>query len=273
MSTKRQRRAEKGLTKARKQKKKFPELLDKVVETSDIILQVLDSRFIEETRNKEIENLIKKKGKKFLYVLNKSDLVKEKKLEGLKELVPYVLVSATKRSGGKELRDKIKYLARSVVKPFDSERISVGFIGYPNTGKSSVINLLIGKKSAKTSSAAGFTKGFQKLRLSRDIVLMDSPGVIPKKEYSSIDEEKISQHVMIGARDYHKIKEPEIAVSYLIKPRKAMFEKFYKIKFKDSEDLLEKLGRKKNIFKKKGEVNEDKIARLIVKDWQEGKIR
>jgi len=271
MATKHQRRAEKGLKKARKQRKKFPELLTKVVETSDIILQVLDSRFIEETRNREIESLIKRKGKKILYVLNKSDLVKKEKLKGLKEVIPYVLVSATKRNGGKELRDKIKYLSRTI-KSDTSERFSVGVIGYPNTGKSSIINLLIGKKSAKTGATAGFTKGLQKLKLTKDIVLVDSPGVIPIREYSSIDAEKISQHAMIGARDYHKIKEPELTVSHLIKMRKSLFEDFYKIKFKDAEDLIEKLGKKKNILKKGGVVNEDKTARLIVKDWQEGKI-
>ncbi|MCD4666760.1 50S ribosome-binding GTPase, partial [archaeon] len=149
---------------------------------------------------------------------------------------------------------------------------SVGVIGYPNTGKSSIINLLIGKKSAKTGAVAGFTKGLQKLKLSRDIVLVDSPGVIPKREYSSVDAEKISQHAMIGARDYHKIKEPELTVAHLIKMRKPLFEDFYKIKFKDAEDFIEKLGKKKNIFKKHGEINEDKVARLIVKDWQSGKI-
>ena len=82
MVTKRQRRSEKSLTKARKQKKKFPELLNKIVETSDIILQVLDARFIKETRNIEIEEVIKKKGKKILYVLNKSDLIERNKQNG-----------------------------------------------------------------------------------------------------------------------------------------------------------------------------------------------
>ena len=270
-STKPQRRAEKALKKARTQKKKFPELLDRIVDTSDVILQVLDSRFIEETRNKEVEALIKRKNKKILYVLNKSDLVKKAKLKGLKQVTPYALVSATKRKGGKELRDKIKYLAKTV-KSDSKERISVGVIGYPNTGKSSIINLLIGKKSAKTGSTAGFTKGLQKLKLTKDIVLVDSPGVIPRKEYSSIDEEKISQHAIIGARDSNKIKNPELTVAHLIKSRKPLFEKHYKIRFKDAEDFLEKLGKKKNIFKKGGIVNEDKVARLVVREWQAGKI-
>jgi len=274
MPTKHQQRSSRDLINAKRQKKKYPEFLRELVETSDIILEILDARFINETRNKEIEESIKKKGKKILYVLNKSDLVDKTKLDKSKinEIKPNVFVSATKRNGGKELRDKIKRLAKTIDKTEDSERLSVGVIGYPNTGKSSIINLLIGKSSAKTGATAGFTKGIQKLKLSSDIVLIDSPGVIPEKRYSNIDQDKISSHALVGARDYHKIKEPELAISYIFNKYKDSFERFYKIQFNDSEDLIEKVGKKKNIFQKGGIVNSDKVARAILKDWQNGKI-
>lgn len=267
MKTKHQLRAEKKLKNAKKQKKKFPDFLRLVIQEADIILEVLDSRFIEETRNKEIEEFIKKKKKRIIYVLNKSDLIKKTKDIKIR---PYVFVSALNRIGGKELRDKIKYFSKKIEK--SSGKISVGVIGYPNTGKSSVINLLIGKSSAKTGATAGFTKGVQKLRLTSEIVLLDSPGVIPEKEYSNIDQEKISKHVMTSARDYHKVKNPEISVSYLFEKYKSKFEKFYKRKFKDAEELIEVIGKEKKFLKKGGFVDEDKVARLILKDWQEGRI-
>lgn len=272
MPTKRQRRASKKLSNLRKQAGKFPELLTKIVETSDIILEILDARFIDETRNKEIEKFIQNKGKKILYVLNKSDLIKKEKLKGLDEVRPYVLVSATKRTGGRELRDKIKSLSKTIELKDNYERFSVGVIGYPNTGKSSIINLLIGKNSAKTGAAAGFTKGIQKLRLSSEIVLIDSPGVIPTKEYSNSDQEKMSRHAMVGARDYNKIKEPELVVSYLVSRCKKSFENFYQMQFKDSEELIELLGKKKNLLQRGGIADTDRVARLIIRDWQEGKI-
>jgi hypothetical protein len=59
----------------KKQRQKYPDVLLKVVETSDIILEVLDARFFQEMRNAEIEKMITSKGKKIIYVLNKSDLV------------------------------------------------------------------------------------------------------------------------------------------------------------------------------------------------------
>jgi len=275
MPTKHQLRSAKVLANAKRQRTKYPEFLRQLVEMSDIILEILDARFIDETRNKEIEQSIKKKDKKILYVLNKSDLINKDKLDKSKldEIKPYVFVSATKRNGGRELRDKIKRLSKTIVRVKDSERVSVGVIGYPNTGKSSVINLLIGRSSAKTGATAGFTKGIQKLRLSSDIVLIDSPGVIPESRYSNIDQNKISSHVLVGARDYYKIKEPELAVSYIFNKHKDSFEQFYKMQFNDSEDLIEKIGKKKNILQKGGSINSDQAARTILKDWQQGRIQ
>lgn len=267
-------RSAKSLEKSKKQRQKFPDILDKVVETSDIILEVLDARFIEKTRNLEIEKAIKKRKKPLIYVLNKADLIKTFQIpkKTIDSLRPYVFVSAIKRNGGKELRNKIKIIAKNVAKPEDKERISVGVIGYPNTGKSSIINLLTGKSSARIGAAAGFTKGIQKLKLSSNIVLLDSPGVIPDKEYSSSNQIQMSKHAIVGARDYHRIKNPELVISELVKQYKNEFEKYYKTQINDSEEFLEEVGKKSHILKKGGIVNTDQVARKILRDWQEGKI-
>jgi len=264
----------------RKQKKKYPELAKKIIEDSDIILEILDARFIEETRNSEIEESIKKKKKRIIYVINKSDLVSKKPKQ---DFYPYVFVSCTLRKGIKDLRDLIKREAKQVKKEEipssenqtkEDERVNVGIIGYPNTGKSSLVNLLIGKNSAKTAPEAGFTKGLQKLRLSPGIVLIDSPGIIPEVAYSPIKRDIITQYTKLGGRSYNQVKEPEIIVSDLIKEFPDVFEKFYKIDFEsDPEILIEKLGKQKGFLKKAGEVDEDKTARMILRDWQEGKIK
>jgi ribosome biogenesis GTPase A len=64
----------------RKQRQKYPDVLLKVIDTSDIILEVLDARFFNEMRNEDIEKMIKSKGKQIIYVLNKSDLVQQEKI-------------------------------------------------------------------------------------------------------------------------------------------------------------------------------------------------
>lgn len=278
----------KKLKNIKKQRAKYPSLAKKIVEVSDIILEVLDARFIAETRNYEFEEFAEAKGKKIIYVLNKADLIDKKNLnkEELEEVKPYVLVSSTRRKGSVALRNLIKREARQIEKPVSeivkggeileagNGRVVVGIIGYPNTGKSSLINFLIGKSSAGVGSDAGFTRNMQKLRLTADIMLLDTPGVIPKKEYSSSDPEAIARHTKVGGRSYSQVKEPEIVVANLIKDIPGVLEKFYKIEADgDAEVLIEELGKQKGFMKKGDKVNEDKTARLILKDWQSGKIR
>ena len=79
------------IAKIRKQRQKYPDISHKIVTVSDIILEVLDARFIKETRNIELETEIKKQKKKLIYVLNKSDLVKTKKVP--KNFTSYVFIS------------------------------------------------------------------------------------------------------------------------------------------------------------------------------------
>ena len=154
----------------RKQKAKFPALVQEIVRTSDIILEVLDARFIQETRNLEVEKFVKNEGKKLIYVLNKSDLIEinKKRREIPKDMKPHVFVSSRSRRGMGELREKIKMEIRKRNME-GRERAQVGIIGYPNTGKSSLTNTLTGRSSAKTGAQAGFTRGIQKISLTKKI--------------------------------------------------------------------------------------------------------
>jgi ribosome biogenesis GTPase A len=254
-----------------KDKEKYPEIVLKLLETSDVIVEVLDARFPEETRNREIEKLILKRKKKLIFALNKSDLIDKDKFIVPKDMKPFVFISCKKRQGSRILRDLIKREVKYRSENFD--RAQVGVIGYPNTGKSSLINFLTGKSSAKTGYEAGFTKGLQKLRLSAKILLMDTPGVIPSDKYSTQDKEKMSQHVIVGARNYDRVKDPESIVSKLLKSHSRPISDYYKIDFGDDvEILLEELGKQRNFLLKKGVADEDRTARSILRDWQEGKI-
>lgn len=262
----------------KRQRGKYPVLAESIVQMSDIILEVLDLRFVKETRNPEIEEKIKEKNKKIIYVFNKSDLIDKNKVEQeyISSLTPGVFVSCVNRKGIRNLRDKIKAISKQIENPVDkfNDKITVGVIGYPNTGKSFVINLLTGRSAMRVSSNAGFTKGIQKVGLTEKIVLLDSPGIIPNKEYSSSDARLISRHTKVGARSYNQVSSPEIAVSDLVKEFPSVFDEFYGIETNsDSEILIEELGRKKGFLKKGNKVNEDQTARFILKDWQEGRIK
>ncbi len=255
-----------NLKNIRKQKQKFPDVVEEVIRISDIILEIVDGRFIDETRNLELEKEVFLQGKKLVIVLNKSDLVKNR------GKIPKgaIEVSCKERKGIAKLRNKIKEEAGKV--DTDYGRIQVGIVGYPNTGKSSLINLLIGKSSAKTGAQAGFTKGMQKLKLTSSILILDTPGVIPPSEYSHNKKEAIQKQAKVGARTIDKIRQPEIVVDSLFDESKEILKKFYNVNAEDSEEFIEKVAKKKGFLKKGGHPDEDRTARQIIVDWQEGKI-
>jgi len=302
------------ITNIKKQRGKYPDVMKNVVRISDIVLEVLDARYIEETRNLEVEKDVLNKGKVLVYVFNKSDLVNIKELESQipNWMRPYVFISATERIGLKEIKARIKMEAKrilvsrrggskkeddeSAVSDLDSKkRIHVGVIGYPNSGKSSVINFITRRGVAKTAKQAGFTKGMQKIRMSDNILILDTPGVIPALKYST-ESKSFAKDVKVGGRTYSDVKNPEDVVFYLMsapdpvdienltdKERRAIkeaennskaIEKFYKINANgDVEVLIEKLGKKRGYLGKGGKIDVDRTARIILRDWQSGNIR
>lgn len=248
-----------------------PQIVKDIIKNSDLVIEVLDARFPQETRNLEIEETVKKLDKKLFFVLNKSDLVDINKTEEKtkNKIYPYVFVSCKNRQGIRNLKLRLKIEAKRAKK-----KISISIIGYPNTGKSSLINVLTGKSSAKTAKEAGYTKGIQKIKLSSNILLLDTPGVIPEDENSAINKADLTKHTKINVRTYDKVKDPEFIVSEFMKTYPGVFEKYYNIQTKgNSETLLEELGRKSHLLQKGNIVDIDRTARKILKDWQDGKIK
>jgi len=262
-----------NLKNIRKQRQKFPKIVLDVIEISDVILEVLDARFIDETRNLELEKLIERKGKRIIYVLNKADLIDKKSIKEKIKIKPYIFISCTERKGSFGLRNLIKRIINEIDLE-NKKRAQVGIIGYPNTGKSSLINFLTGRSVAKKGNEAGFTKGMQKIRLTQNILILDTPGVISNEDYSMHDNSKMSKHAKIGSRNIGKIKEPEVVIQSLIDEYRKKLEKSYEIDSEgDSEIFLERVGKKKNFLKKGGEVDITRTALQIIKEWQDGKFK
>ncbi|MEM1684262.1 MAG: GTPase [Nanopusillaceae archaeon] len=237
--------------------------LYKIFEVSDILLEVVDARFPKDSRIYKLEKLAKKMGKKLIIVINKSDLVPEDFLYLVKEEFnvefPTVYISCKTRKGSRELRRKIKDLI-----PKEKKKVYIGVFGYPNTGKSSTINLLVGRGRAKVSPVPGFTKGLQLIKLSKKVYLIDSPGVIiPKKEEIL---------AVLGSLDPSKLKNPISSVKFLLdKIQKENILETYGIdNYSSVEDLLIKLREKYNV---RLENWKDWLSRKILYDWINGKIK
>jgi hypothetical protein len=249
--------------------KPYWQVIQNIINDSSIVLEILDARMPELSRNEEIEQIVKNSGKKLILILNKADLVSEnnlrKRLKILKKQYPTFVISNTQKLGTKRLREYLIAQAKN------KEKFKVGILGYPNTGKSSVINSITMKRKAKVTSTAGTTHGQQWINFTNNMQIIDSPGVIPLKEYDEV------RYALIGSRNTDKIKDLELVAHEIIKlfDDKTPIEKLYNVKIitKNPDEIINQIGIKKGFLKKGGVVNAGRTAIQIIRDWQSGKLR
>jgi ribosome biogenesis GTPase A len=235
-------------------------LVESVIERSDIILEVLDARLPDETRNSLLEEKVKKKGKKILFVMNKCDLADKDRLEETrKRIKPSIFISSRDHLGTTMLRNKIISMSKS-------DKITVGVCGYPNTGKSSLINALSGRGKTRTSPESGFTKAIQLASAGR-IMLIDTPGVIPH------DDKDEALLALIGARDASRLRDPEGAALMLIELKKRGIAEKHSIEEKEGYLMLDDYALKTGRLLKGGEPDTQAAARTLIREWQTGKLR
>lgn len=242
-------------------------LINTVLEEADIIIQVLDARFPKETRNPELEEKIAKTKKKMIFAINKTDLVSEEyrnKLEKMFKGTRFVLMTVKEHHGAQALRNEIKAASGGKV-------VTVGVCGYPNTGKSSVINALKGSHAASTSPKSGFTRSVQKIKIAGGNYVIDTPGVI---QYKEDDETALA---LISAISKEHIKDPEVVAMKIIRmfldANPDLFSKFYDVDLSsdDEVDILDEIAKKTRLLKG-GKGDPVSAGRKIIADWQEGRL-
>ncbi|KAH9410780.1 NGP1NT domain-containing protein [Ordospora pajunii] len=243
--------------------------LYKVLDSSDVIVHVLDARDPLGTLCDKISAYIKEEAphKHMMYVLNKVDLVPTgvtakwlKYFSKSHPTIAYHSSSITNNYGKANLIN----LLRQLSKLYKKKHMSVGFVGYPNIGKSSIINTLRNKAVCKVAPVPGETKVWQYITLTRGIYLIDCPGIVPIADYT--------QAILRGAIRIENIEEPEMYIDEVISKAKDSMSKIYGIVFNNSIDLLEKLAIRFGKLLKGGEPNIDAVSKMVLRDWVRGKI-
>lgn len=150
----------------------------------------------------------------------------------------------------------------------DRPQISVGFIGYPNVGKSSLVNTLRKKKVCKTAPIAGETKVWQYVMLMRRIYLIDSPGVV----YPQGDSE--TQIILKGVVRVENVKDPENHVQGVLdRCKPEHLRRQYGIpEFTDVDDFLTKIAIKQGRLLKGGDPDIVAVSKVVLNEFQRGKL-
>merc|ERR1712130_36578 len=270
----------------------------KVVESSDVILEVLDARDPIGCRTRSVEQMITSYGdKKVILVLNKIDLVPREIVQGwlkhLRKEFPTIafkcstqnqrahlgqssvstskatssLLSTTECLGASTLLQLLKNYSRS--KDIKTA-ITVGIIGYPNVGKSSLINSLNRSKVVGVGSTPGFTKVMQEVHLDKKVRLLDCPGIV----FASGNEKNAGEIMLRNCVKVEKIPDPVQPVEAILRkcnPQKLMVH--YKIpEFANAQEFLSNVARRRGKLLKGGIPDYNDAARIVLQDWNNGGI-
>ena len=256
------------------QSKRIWEELYKVLDSSDVVVMILDARDPEGTRCKHVEAHLKNNCpyKHLVYVLNKIDLVPTSVTKGwIKHLSSTCPTIAFRASISKPFG---KLSLVRLFKQFDKfhkdkKTISIGFVGYPNVGKSSVINTIKAKQVCKAAPVPGETKVWQYVALTRRIYMIDCPGVVYESENQTE-----TDIVLKGVVRAERLLDPEYYIKGLLeRADSSSIRGIYKIdSWDDHEDFLDQLARKTGKLLKGGEPNRSISARMVLQDWQRGRI-
>ncbi|KRZ27042.1 Guanine nucleotide-binding protein-like 3 -like protein, partial [Trichinella pseudospiralis] len=269
----------------------FKDDLKKVIKRADVILEVLDARDPLGCRSSDVENMVLEKGKRLFLVLNKIDLIPK---ENIKKWLAYLrkefpaiaiksstqkpssklgwvngpLINTSKSVGG----DFLMHILANYCRNKDLKTsIKVGVVGYPNVGKSSIINSLKRKAICRVGAQPGITKNIQEIALDKNITLIDSPGVVLAKK-ASFDHAELALKNVVRIETVQDVFTPVEAILRRCSREKLML--LYNLpKFQSSDEFLSLLARKMGRLKKGGVPNLKMAARKMLFDWNRGKIR
>lgn len=262
------------MTKARR-------MMQENIKLIDIVIELLDARAPYSSKNPDIDNLAANKYR--LIILNKTDLadphVTTKWEEFYKNKGFFVAkINAKTGEGIKNINGIVKEACREKIER-DRKRGIVNrplramIVGIPNVGKSTFINSYTRKACTKVGNKPGVTKGKQWIKLSKDIELLDTPGIL----WPKFDDSKTGTRLaFIGSVNDDILSIVDIAYELI---------KFLQINYCNSlaeryniemdgnyVEILEMIAMKRGCIKKGDEADTDKAAALLLDDFRAGRL-
>jgi ribosome biogenesis GTPase A len=249
----------------------------------DVVIELVDARIPLSSKNPDIDTLAGSKSRVIL--LNKYDMADDRYTYAWKDYFEkkgffVSLVNSKNGNGVKQVKDIVNKACAAKIER-DRKRgilnrpVRAMVVGIPNVGKSTFINSFVGKASAKTGNKPGVTKGKQWIRLSKNIELLDTPGILwPKFEDQSVG----LRLALIGSINDNIINTSELSLDlivFLSKHYREALKGRYDIELTDpvtnhteALKILEKLAFKRSCLLKGGEPDTDKAAAILLDDFR-----
>lgn len=249
----------------------------------DVVIELLDARIPRSSQNPDINELTINKPR--IIVLNKSDLADPGKNKLWSDWFRKCGIDAihTNSLTGEGTREFVDRLRKIMEPKIQSARekgrifrpIKTMVVGIPNVGKSAFINRIAGKTAAITGDRPGVTKNKQWIRINREILLMDTPGVL----WPKFDDEETGLNLAFTGAIKDEIMDVAALAARLMEKLSVIYPEHLKGRFKLEDpdkktglELLEEAGRKRGCLVSGGEVDYYRIGNIILDEFRGAKI-
>ena len=249
----------------------------------DAVCEIVDARIPLSSRNPDIDSICGTKPR--MLVLNRIDLADPNETESWAKYftslgITVIRTDCKSKKGVRDFAPAVRQLLQEKLRRYEEKgqagrTLRVMVVGIPNVGKSTFINQVSGKKAAKAENRPGVTRGKQWIAVERGLELLDTPGILwPKFE----DPEVGIRLAYTGAVKDNVVDVETLAVNLigLLGRRypEALVNRYH-IAIDGDEDgyaLLEQCGRKRGMLISGGEVDTERMSRVLLEEYRNGKL-
>lgn len=253
----------------------------------DVIIELVDARIPFSSKNPDIDNLANNKSR--IILLNKYDMADDKITDEWKEYYQDkgFFVSLINSKSGQGVKQVKNLVAQACKEKLEANRrkgiinrpMRAMIVGIPNVGKSTFINSFVGRASAKTGNRPGVTKGKQWIRLSKEIELLDTPGILWPKIANDFTGLALA---FIGSVNDNIIQMVDLSLDLIIFLSKNYPDSLvnrYDIEIpkdvdnhKEAAKHLEAIGLKRGCIIKGGQVDFERAANILLDDFRNARL-
>ena len=253
--------------------------VEEKVKVIDVVIELFDARAPKSSVNEHLEKVIQHKKK--LYVFTKADLADPEQTTKWQkhfrtEDSEVLVINVNDKNSYNSISNAVIRLGKSkwakeMARGMKPQPIRTMIIGIPNVGKSSLINLLAKRKAAGVQNKPGYTRGEQWIKVNKDFLLLDTPGILPM---SYENQEKAANLALVGSIREDILPNNEL-VAILLKFLKehypnALKERFGIENIGEPKDVLEDIANIRGLLAGSGRLDILKAESLLLKEFKDG---